>query len=107
MAREQLVELGQDLVVEGDLDRIEGTIELLDGAGADDGSSHGRPGEQPGQGDDRGLVPDLVAELFVTLKLGAVRLEGVGGPVLVAADSLSLLADDASEEAALQRRPRE
>ena len=85
VAGEELVELGQDLVVQGDVDRIEGTIELLDGAWPDDGSGDRRPGEQPGQGNGRGLLPDLVAELFVPLELGAVRLEGLGGPALVAA----------------------
>ena len=75
---EELVELGQHLVVEGDVDRIEGTVELADRARPNNGSGDGWPREQPGQSDDRGLVPDFVAELFVAFELGAVRLDGFG-----------------------------
>ena len=84
VAGEDLVELGEGLVVELDLERAQRPVELLDRARADDRGGDGGPGQQPGQADVGGLLAELVAQVLVGLDLRAVLLEGVLGAALEA-----------------------
>ena len=104
---EDLVEARQHLVVERHVDGAQGRVEVLGRARPDDGPGHRRPGQQPGQADRARLLADLRAEVLVRLELRAAGLDRLGGAAGVAPAAVALLAHDATEQAALQRRPRD
>ena len=54
-----------------------------------------------------GSSPSLGAEVLVGLELRAPRLDRLGGAARVAAAPVALLAHDAAEQPALERRPRD
>src|SRR5690606_11452740 len=103
-AREDLVQLGQRLVVQLDLQGAHGAVELLQRARADDRRGDRRLLEQPGQPDVRGVLAQLVAELLVPLDLVAVLLQlrehAVGRRA-----ALVDLTEHAAQQAARERAP--
>src|SRR3954447_4783135 len=70
--RPDLVESRERLVVQRHLERADGGVELLDRAWTDDRPGDAVLGEEPGKRDVRGLVTDLIAEVFVRLDLVAL-----------------------------------
>ena len=69
VAGEDLVEAGQHLVVEGDVDGVHGRLEMLGRPRPDDRPRHGRPRQQPGQTDGARLLAGFGAEVLVGLEL--------------------------------------
>src|SRR5438067_5458547 len=101
-----LVEPLERVVVEGDLERAQTAVELLERARPDDRRGDGRLREQPGDGDVGGLLAEVGAQLLPGLELVVQpvgrHLHAVGG-----APALSGLADGAAEQAAAERAPRQ
>src|SRR4051794_17574708 len=106
-AGEDLVEPRQRLVVQPDVEGGERRVELLERARADDRAGHRRLVQQPRQADQGRRGTQHVAEGLVGLDRGAVLLEAALGPLVEAALALLRLTDDAAEQAALQRAPRD
>src|SRR5437764_2474111 len=105
--RPDLVEPGERLVVQRHLERANGGVELLDRAWTDDRPGDAVLGEEPGKRDVRGLVTDLIAEVFVRLDLVALGVELVLGASLLTPLAFRLLAQHTAEEATVQRAPRD
>jgi len=80
-AREDLVQPGQRLLVQPDLQRAQRICELLHGAGTADGGGNSGLMQQPGQADVRRLLPQLVAERLVALDGLSALLQAVLDPV--------------------------
>ena len=80
VAREELVEPGEDLVVEGDVDGADGRVEVIGEAWPHDRPGDRRPGQEPGQPDGARVLADVGTEILVGLELGAPFLDRLRGP---------------------------
>lgn len=69
-AGEDLIEVGQELLRQLQLDRPQSRVELRLDARADDGPGHAGTGEQPGEPDVAGLQVVLGAQVLVRLQPG-------------------------------------
>src|SRR3954447_9148076 len=101
-SREDLVEPGQRLLVEVDLQRTQRPVELLDGPRTDDRGGHRWLVEQPCQADVRGMFPEVLAERLIRLDGLPVGVERLLGASLLATNGILALAQDAAEQAAMQ-----
>ena len=105
-AGQDLVEPGERLVVELDLDRPHRAVELSRRARADDRRRHRGLVQQPRERDVRRVLAEFVAERLVGFDGRTVRLERVVRATTLAAVAV-LLAQDAAEQTTLQRAPRD
>src|SRR4051794_15455319 len=107
VARPDLVEPREGLVVELDLERPQGIVELFDCPRTDDRSGDTWSRQQPGECDVRRLVSEVVAEVLVRLHLLAVLRQEVLRATFGAPLALALLLEHPAQEAAVQRAPRD
>src|SRR5690606_38670002 len=105
VAREDLVQPVQGGLVQGDVDRAQGAVELLLHPRADDRRGYRGLVQQPGQGELARLVAQLGRQVLVGGELVPVPRHGLGRAALQPPDPLVLLLDHAAEQAAVQRGP--
>src|SRR5680860_71181 len=105
-ARKDLIDATHDLVGQLDLQSPQGAVELLRVTGTDDRGGHHRVLQQPRQGDVRGTLADVGAQLLPRLELVPVALDPLA-EVLVAASALGRLLESAGQQATGQRAPRD
>src|SRR5919204_3470064 len=104
--RPDLVQAVQRLVVQVDVEGAQRLLELLHGAWPHDRRGYRRLPQQPRQRHLRRPLAQLVAERLVLLDLVAVLLEPPAD-LLAGAAALPGLAEDAAEQSARQRAPRD
>src|SRR6202035_2036259 len=102
---EDLVETGEDVGVEVDLQGALRGVQLPEGARPDDGRGHAVLVQQPGEGHVRWLLTELAAQFLPRLNALPVRLDDELRPAGQAAAPLALRGEDAAEQSALKRGP--